>query len=218
MTAGLLHLTPLSNITLSEAIQLYQAKIEEMHREVDSLGIALLYSPRSCYFAKFESSGKLTIPNSKNPQQEIELELNYQKTHIFEARIFNEDYELRWLNEYDGKGKAVLLLETSLSNDSGTEKNFSSSLEQKNQSSEPLKFIDTIPQQYLIWGERIHDKSLDNWVTVSTARIGKLNIPLNQDLHKDQRIYLKTKEYLSEVDHFGNVSIIEERLINLEVK
>ena len=66
--------------------------------------------------------------------------------------------------------------------------------------------------------KKIDDKSLDDWLTVSTARIGGLNIPLNKELDENKRIYLKTVEYLQEVDDCGNVSVIEERLVNLEVQ
>lgn len=212
MTENNLYMNCLSNVTLSGSIQVYQKLLKD--------AIALLYSPQHCYFAKVDDSGNLMIPNPNpnSPNQEIELDLDYKKKCIFEAKIFNKNHELRWLNDYEGRGKAVLLFDSSLSNNLELEKNLSLSLEQDNQSSEKIKFLDTIIQQYLIWGERIHEQSLENWVTVSTARIGKLNIPLNQELHKNQRIYLKTKEYLAEIDDFGNVSVIEERLVNLEVQ
>ncbi|MDJ0597481.1 MAG: CRISPR-associated protein Csx19 [Crocosphaera sp.] len=213
MTEKILYQIGLSDVTLLDIIQLYKKKLKD--------AIALLYSPQSCYFARLQETndlGKLMIFDSEKTNREIDLVLNYQKSYIFEARIFNEHYELRWLNDYNGKGKAVLLSEVPLSNDSGIDQEFSSSLEPYDQSSGLFKFIDTIPQQYLIWGEKIDDKSLDNWVTVSTARIGSLNIPFNKDLDKNKRIYLKTLEYFKEVDECGNVSVIEERLVNLEVQ
>jgi hypothetical protein len=78
--------------------------------------------------------------------------------------------------------------------------------------------LEKIPQQYLLWGERAKHHNSNGWLQLSTARIGSLNVPLPDDFSQGQRVYLKTVEYLAEVDDFGNVSVIDERLVKLEAK
>lgn len=90
------------NITLSEAINQCLNQLED--------AIALLYSPNSCQVLKLEKDGNLS--NSKG---EI-INTNYQDNYIFEARIFNQNYELRWLNEDEGKGTAVIISENDFDN------------------------------------------------------------------------------------------------------
>jgi CRISPR-associated protein (TIGR03984 family) len=79
---------------------------------------------------------------------------------------------------------------------------------------------DTLSQQYLLWGEPIiNSKNIQaGWQRLAEARIGKLDIPLIENLSdKQQRVYLKTREYIKILD-YGNCAIVEERLQNLEVK
>ncbi|WP_072619858.1 type III-D CRISPR-associated protein Csx19 [Spirulina major] len=161
--------------------------------------IALLYSPTECYFLKvtneefYDSSGKFDNLND-----------------VFEARIFTEHSELRWLNRDNGKGNAVLLSESKQSLTDFQELD-----------SKPCEALN---QKYLLWGEPV--KKLDNppgWKRLAEARIGKLDIPLDTEI--TGRVYLKTCEYLAEadnygnakVDDYGNFGVIEERLVGLEV-
>jgi CRISPR-associated protein (TIGR03984 family) len=182
-----------NELTLSDIINKHLALLKD--------SIALLYSPQTCQFAKLETNGNLT--NSQSQGNEIEL--GYQKGLIFEARIFNSDYELRWLNDKGGLGKSVLITEQKLTDISEDQE---------------LSYLDTIEQKYLLWGEKAKTNANidENWQRLTTARIGKLDVPINQTLSDKQRVYLNTVEYLNVVDDFGNVSIVEERLINLEVK
>ncbi|MTF37967.1 type III-D CRISPR-associated protein Csx19 [Cyanobacterium aponinum] len=186
-----LHAQSSVNITLSEAINQCLHPLEG--------AIALLYSPNSCQVLKLEKDGNLS--NSKG---EI-INTNYQDNYIFEARIFNPNYELRWLNEDEGKGTAVII----------SENDFDNCLAKKLDS---IEVIDTIRQQYLLWGEKAKTKLNEGWQRLSAARIGSLDIPLSQSLSQEKRVYLNTREYLKIMDNFGNVRVIEERLINLEVK
>lgn len=188
MTEGTLYSYVTSDVSLSEAIQEYKEQLKN--------AIALLYSPESCQFAKLDPSGNLTDSKGKS------INLDYQENYIFEARIFNPDCELRWLNKANGGGCAVLISEQKLSNLSDCQEE---------------SFLATIGQQYLLWQKKTKTYPSEGWVRLSTARIGSLDVPLNQSITEDQRVYLKTIEYLNEVDKFGNVAIIEERLIKLEV-
>lgn len=158
--------------------------------------IALLYSPNACQFLKL--TGEIFY--------DIHGEVK-DLSHVFEARIFTENCELRWLNRDDGKGETVLLSESK-----------QSLTDFQAPDSEPCE---ALKQKYLLWGESV--KKLDNppgWKRLAEARIGKLDIPFSGDLKEKQRLYLKTREYLAEVDNhdnYGNISVIEERLVKLEV-
>lgn len=199
MAEGTLYSYSISGVNLLKAIDNYKEYLQD--------AIALLYSPESCYFAKFEPSGDLTKWNQENSNQE--LELDYLNSYIFEARIFNETHELRWLNQKEGKGTAVLISEQKLAKLGDIDENFMTYLE---------KIPDEKYRQYLLWGERTETRLSNGWLRLSTARIGSLDIPLGNSLRENQRVYLNTVEYLGEVDDFGNVSVIEERLVNLEAK
>ncbi|OKH18642.1 CRISPR-associated protein Csx19 [[Limnothrix rosea] IAM M-220] len=155
--------------------------------------IALLYSPQTCQIAILKNS---QLTNSSGSRI-----LGIQD--VFEARIFNSNCELRWLNQTNGNGKTVFLSESQLSLEAFTE---------KNQKCEPLS------QQYIVWGEKAKNQpKAEGWQRLAEARIGKLDIPCEQTLEKHQRIYLKTKEYLAAEDQCGNYAVIEERLLNMEV-
>lgn len=171
--------------------------------------IALLYSPQTCILARFDNNELKTL---NNQEESINL-ANYTEQYIFEARIFNKKCELRWLNENNGIGCSAILFD-----------NLDGDIESSvNKNSSQLKYIERLEQQYLLWGEKTQDSpdksaKLDNWQLLSSARIGTISVPLKQELLKHQRVYLKTFEYLREIDNHGNIAIVEERLIQLEVK
>jgi CRISPR-associated protein (TIGR03984 family) len=172
--------------TLSEAIEASQKQLDE--------AIALLYSPDSCQFLKLVS----------NDFHDSNGNVGSNLSHIFEARIFTPDHELRWLNRENGKGDAVFLTEKQQTINSFQE--FQCQIE------------DVLLQQYLLWGEPVLDPHniQEGWQRLAEARIGKLDIPLNQPLERPQRVYLKTREYLNTVDDYGNFGVVEERLVTLE--
>ena len=174
-----------NSVTLAEAINNY--------RDVLEGAIALLYSPTVCHFLRltkqefYNSSGKIDNLND-----------------VFEARVFTEHCELRWLNQDSGQGKMVLISES----------------EQLLKSFKPLelKECEALTQKYLLWGEPAKNQpQTPGWQRLAEARIGKLDIPFDRELKQKQRVYLKTYEYLGKVDNYGNVSVIEERLVKLEV-
>lgn len=158
-------------------------------------GIGLVYSPSSCEFVRVED-GEL-----KNCTGE---RIDYST--IFEARIFNETAELRWLNEEGGLGIGVLLSEASLE----------SPLPEK---IADLTKLETNENQYLLWGKGINSKREQNgaWGTLVAARIGGLAVPIS-GIEQDKRVILKAREYLKAVDVFGNFGVVEERLLGLEVE
>jgi len=79
-------------ITLDAAIAACQQCFKE--------AVGLFYSPERCFLSQVK--GTAVTDSSGQPSK-----LN----RVFEARIFNANYELRWLNQTGGEGIAVLLSE-----------------------------------------------------------------------------------------------------------
>ncbi|TVQ16291.1 MAG: TIGR03984 family CRISPR-associated protein [Leptolyngbya sp. DLM2.Bin15] len=157
--------------------------------------IALLYSPQRCTLARLADDGMLRDAGDRA----IDL------TDVFEARLFNAICELRWLNRLAGVGDAALISEAAQNSLTGF-------VATDPQVCEPLL------QQYLLWGERARSQpGVDSWQRLADARIGKLDIPLAQSFGQEQRVYLKTCEYMDVVGDYGNMAVIEERLVKLEV-
>lgn len=175
-----------TNITLKSALSNCATALSE--------AVAIIYSPTSCQFAKVDQNGDLT-----NANNEI---LSLDK--VFELRAFNQNSELRWLNESNGKGKAVLI----------SKQKISSYL--YNDISE-IQELGTIHQQYILWGEKASTELTSGWAKLSTARIGSIDVPV-RGLAADKRVYLNAVEYLKADEKYGNVSVVEERLTGLEVK
>ena len=153
---------------------------------------AMLSSPRAFRFALLDD-GALCGPGG----EEVPL------TEVFEARLFGEEAELRWLAQPDGSGRAVMLTEADSEPLSGWR---------------PLTAIeplDVISQTAILWGTAA--PSLDpgpGWTALSEARIGKLDVPLAA---VEERAYVEavSREYLAEADQHGNVAVVEERLLRL---
>lgn len=184
-------------LSLSEAIRACQAVLQG--------AIALLYSPQSCQLACLGNDSTLGLAD----KSEVNLTSDIS---IFEARIFNPVCELRWLNRMSGKGDAVLLWEPPAPPES---------LQKIDGFSEPEKIkCESLEQQYLLWGEMSQKSQpeCDGWLRLAEARIGKLDVPLERQPEKTQRVYLKTFEYLAAVGQYKNFAVIEERLVKLEVK
>jgi CRISPR-associated protein (TIGR03984 family) len=176
-----LHWSSQDSIKLKEAIQEPNLKN----------AIGLFYSPNWCKF------GIIKEGIVKNLNETLNLD------SVFEARIFNEECELRWLNFSGGLGKAVLLSENPEKANSFRDKN------------ETLNYLEKLEQTYLLWGEGT-DKEIDaGWSKLATARIGKLDVPI-EGITRTQGVQLVSKEYLGEIDKFGNVAVVEERLIKLQ--
>jgi CRISPR-associated protein (TIGR03984 family) len=128
-------------------------------------------------------------------------------SQYFEARIFNPTCELRWLNRDAGKGQMVVLSDKKLN------------LNQPHLTLSEYKVEKHLYQTYLLWGKAVPNaKTKDGWQRLTESRIGKLDVPIGTALNPNQRVYLRSQEYLAPVDDFGNVAVIGERLVKLLVK
>jgi CRISPR-associated protein (TIGR03984 family) len=159
--------------------------------------IALLYSPGCCRFARLGSDGVLKGPDGRA----VDL------AAVFEARLFNEKAELRWLNDPgpEQQHRAVILTTEDLSEGLGD-----------HWSKDSHTPVESLSNRYLLWGEGTGRLLADGWSELATARIGALPVPV-AGVGARQRVLLQSAEYLAEVED-GNVVVLDERLCKLEVE
>lgn len=168
--------------------------------------IALLYTPNWCGFAHLKRAGS-EIKAILSTRDERRFDL----ATVFEARVFNERAELRWLKQWPNKGRAALIAEEDIS-------------EYFDQEAGKFAEVDHIDQTYLLWGKGVADKAgelPEKWSRLAMARIGTLDVPYPLDASRSAvtqaggRIQLNAREYLTVIDEHGNVAVVEERLKNL---
>jgi CRISPR-associated protein (TIGR03984 family) len=179
-----LHHASLNSVTLLEALK-------QCHKCFDT-AVGLFYSPTKCHFGQVRGH---TVTSEKDEVDDL--------IGVFEARIFNNNAELRWLQQSAGLGKAVLIFE---SND------VTQAYIQK--VSAPLQAIHSISQQYILWGQGNAQPAFNGWSYLSEARIGQIAVPIS-NIETKERVALQVKEYLQECDDQGNIAVVEERLISL---
>ena len=157
--------------------------------------VGLFYSPESCFLSQVKGT---EVKDSGGNTVKLD--------RVFEARIFNAEYELRWLNQEGGEGIAVLLSEQSIKNYL-TEK------------VDDLQAIDIQEQTYLLWGEVLAVNNLvSGWSRLATSRLGKLDVPISGATKQGQRVKLKATEYFQVLDDlYGNVIVAEERLMGFQL-
>ncbi len=160
--------------------------------------VALVYAPSFCTFAKFENGGLSLIENKS-------------LSTVFESRVFNQSVELRWLNVSNGLGRAVLISDIELT------KVFDDDVDVS-----LTEILDTIPQQYLLWGKGVvrSTSTPQGWSRLAAARIGALDVPIS-GVQPKQQVQLIAKEYIGLCQgeagkKYGNVAVLEERLIELK--
>jgi len=184
-------------LSLTEVVQLPLAE--------GTLG--LFYTPKQCQFGRWDN-GKISDAEG-NP---LVLE------QVFEARLFHPTAELRWLREpsTDGLGSAVYLFD----NKPKTQTTFNG------WQTQTLNDLTLQTNQYLLWGENWEmADSTAGWSALAGVRIGQMWVPL-QNLEKNQRVCLKTLEYVGLPCHadgkltlageYGNQVVVEERWLSLE--
>ncbi|MDG2618057.1 CRISPR-associated protein Csx19 [Thermoleptolyngbya sichuanensis XZ-Cy5] len=170
-------------------------------KDLMSGAIALLYSPQACSFGRLVDGQIKICTNSKQSWQEQTLDLS----SVFEARVFNERAELRWLSIPGSKGKAVLISETGLGNTFADDTN-------------ELNYLKAVEQTYLLWGEplnKVKQPAPANWSILSAARIGAMPVPISPGSNNQTVVELHSREYLGEIEPYGNVAVQEERLMKL---
>lgn len=177
--------------------------LKECATVFEGTGTALVYGPRDCVFARFNPEGKLAFsPDRPWPEAEPE----------FEARIFSQSAELRWLHQSGGIGRAALLTE-----DHSLLERLSMWQEQgKLQTMEPLSAGDDQDVRYLLWGTGTGETVGEGWSRLAEPRIGALDVPI-ADVGKGQHAFLVAREYIVAETDSGNAEVAEERLMTVEV-
>lgn len=176
------------------------AALTECHALLQSpAAIALLYAPGWCRFGVIGAAGVLLDAHG-DP---------HDLTPVFEARIFNKHVELRWLKQQGDTGRAVLLAEQPL------DKYFA----KEGEPLAPLQPVHVMPQSYLLWGKGapLPATFTPAWSRLTEARIGPLDVPLAGITQVQERVQLAAREYFAvpAEDKFGNVAVVEERLLGL---
>ncbi|MFN7949860.1 MAG: CRISPR-associated protein Csx19 [Blastocatellia bacterium] len=188
-----------TNIALADALTNCRDILQSAE---GSQTVALLYAPDRCRFATF-ADGQL--------RDEKGVALNAQTVrNVFEARVFNPVAELRWLHTAHGAGDAALLAEQDIASYLAHTPVAACEFDR-------LDELEPLEQIYLLWGESTGSAPAPGWQRLTAARIGRLDVPLPQPLAPRQRVQLLAREYLREVDKYGNVAVVEERLLKLEV-
>jgi len=162
---------------------------------------ALLYAPNWLKFGLLDGNA---IPCDANGKP-INLD------PVYEARVFNQGAELRWLNEAASEGQAVLISESEYE------------LAGHWTPDKVETALSPLDQTYLLWGIGVKTQPGTGWSRLTTARIGRLDVPIdigaNLALAKPDervRVLLEVKEYLAEADTHGNVVVCDERLWGLK--
>jgi CRISPR-associated protein (TIGR03984 family) len=176
-----------TDLTLEEALRACRPAL------LAAPAVALLYSPSRCLWGLFGEEEYLTGEDGRP----IDLR------PVYEARVFNRDAELRWLNTSGGRGRGVLI----------SEQDFPGSMPAE---LAPVEVVETVEQTYLLWGEGLSGSPSTGWSYLAAARVGRLAVPVAQ-LAQRQRVQLKAREYLVTADEHGNVTVADERLLGLEV-
>ena len=151
----------------------------------------LLYSASRCAVAGLSREGDLRACDGRV----------VDTRGVFEARAFAPRCELRWLHRAGGRGRAVLLSEEPLGPVLG-------------ESTEVKELVKTLDQRYLVWGA-VNGNPGPGWCAVAESQIGQIDLPV--DARAGRRIQVVAREYLGRVGDHGNVAVVEERLVKLEV-
>lgn len=197
------------NKALMKAVAEYMKKFGEAS--------ALLYSPRACWLAKLESGGGVVASCGKEKQPTALTDEDLQS--VYEARVFNARAELRWLNQADGSGAAVVLCADDERDFFGA-KPVPYKTKIKN---EEKDLVDSIKQTYLLWGQSVAIPSdadtpseiVDGWTQFAEARVGSFFVPLKISA-PNKRAQFTAYEYFGEYED-GNVAVAEERLTGIEI-
>lgn len=183
------------NITSEDAVAMFR-QISALTRENTAIG--LLYSSKQCQLTRVTLSG-LTDRN------DAPVALG----GIFELRIVNETHELRWLNQSNNSGIAVVLTESPIDSQSKMSVGASSVVWSEPRIQEVEANRD---HRYIVWGEAKHEDH--GWTSMTDARIGEIALPITGVAPK-QRVEVRAVEYLAVADDDGNTIVVEERLTGL---
>ena len=165
--------------------------------------VGLFYSLPWCRFGQLKQDNNTIKVHDFEGEMQLDL--------VFEARIFNQTAELRWLKSGE-LGTAVLLSE---------EEDWKGANLPDGYNKTTLDNLEALDRSnYLLWGEGTNIQK-NGWSCLTAARIGKLYVPIAA-IEPKKRVQLVVQEYIGEVeyigkvDKYGNMAVVEERLIKLK--
>lgn len=191
-------------INLTDAVKSF---IEGFGKDLPEKTFAVLYAPNKCHLAILQG------------QEFHDANGKVEMGPIFEARVFNDKAEMRWLNIASGSGKTVILCsDDSKKFFSSEPKLFKTKFSEDGKDVEK-EIVDVIPQNYLLWGESVGASINDSWAQFAEARIGAFFVPISDDKISGKnkvRAMFTAIEYIG-VYVDGNVAVAEERLTGIEI-
>lgn len=164
--------------------------------------LALLYATNRCFLARLKNGNLLDQDDSL-----------VSTAAVYEARMFSDNTELRWLNRDGGSGDAALLTETQPA--------LNDSWKNRADLNQDVVSAGTIKHSYLLWGESVLPPR-NGWIKMATPRIGGYYSPFAMDVSHEYeptklRLQLNAIEYLSQEPEHGNVFVAEERWLNISI-
>jgi CRISPR-associated protein (TIGR03984 family) len=118
---------------------------------------------------------------------------------VFEARIWTDQWDLRWVEDEPGSGLGTATL-FSEDDDIGL----------VGEPPERLPVHATFDHRYLVWG--VVDETTGDWATTSAARVGAIAVPVSEAAPGD-RLVLDAREYLGVIRDNGLCGPVAERLM-----
>ena len=165
--------------------------------------LAILYAPNQCFLGKIEKDGTITSSSVQDsaPGRLSESVLG----SVFEARVFNQVCEMRWLNNPNGHHTTAILSEKKLNCDGRD-------LESDDE------VIGGLEQKYLLWGKEVEpdgsNRHPSGWTRFATARIGSYYVPIALKRGQSYARFTAVEYLRSYYD--GNVAVVDERLTGIE--
>jgi CRISPR-associated protein (TIGR03984 family) len=157
----------------------------------EAAAIGFTLGPDAFSFIRLDGAGRAAAPHGAS-----------SVNGVYEARVFHERAELRWLRDprHDSGHSTVVLTDGSCTVDLP---------------SLPFEvpLVGFLPQTYVLWGEAGDEKPTAGWTRLTTARIGPLDVPIT-GVRENERVAIRSVEYLGQLAH-GNVAVVEERLCGL---
>ncbi len=174
-----------------EALGTFQAgpALAAFAARVSGAAIGFSYRPVDARWFRLDADGTPRGPNG----EPVDL------TGVSELRAFTDAYELRWHHSSAGNGTAILV----------------SDAEAAPAATGPWLHSEQ-PYERLLWGTA-SEPPVDGWLSLHTARIGTLLVPIDGPVPLPGRAWLRAVEYEAEDAH-GNVAVVDERLVGLVVR
>jgi CRISPR-associated protein (TIGR03984 family) len=156
--------------------------------------VAILQAPSRCVFATAVPGQTDLVSPDGVPED------------TFEATLFNDTFEARWVHRTgENLGDLAVLFEGEADAPSGWV------------FGKPVEYADTRDSHYILWGQPLADRGpLPGWTMLGEQQAGPFAAPL--EVPPECRAVLKYREYLAVADDHGNMAVAAQRLRRLDVE